>query len=627
MNANQMDTAAFPGALSIGELLDGYRTGRFTVAGIVGHVLERIAQAPQRNVWISLLDRERVLAFVRALESKRPDSLPLYGVPFAIKDNIDLEGVVTTAACPDYAYMPEKSAHVVQRLIDAGAIPIGKTNLDQFATGLVGTRSPYGACRNGVDADYISGGSSSGSAVAVATGLVSFSLGTDTAGSGRVPAAFNNIVGLKPTCGRLSTNGVVPACRSIDCVSIFALTADDAARVCAVAEGYDRADSYSREPEPVAQMSKLAAGAFRFGIPRADQLEFFDDPDYSRLFFDSVKRLEQLGGKCVEVDFSPFRAAAKLLYNGAWIAERYDAVGEFIERKPDSVHAVTRQLILASGSLTAADAFRSFHRLADAKRGAVEAWGDIDVLVTPTAGTIYRIADVDWDPIRLNTNLGFYTNFVNFLDLAAVAVPGGFREDGLPFGITLVGRAWSDEQLLRLADRFHRASVARAGALGVALPAAAAQPVPLAGAALTSGASIGQTRATGRAEGIPVAVCGAHMEGLPLNHQLSSRGATFMRRSRTIPSYRFYALPGGPPFRPGLVRVPSGGASVDVEVWSVPAEHFGSFVAGIPAPLGIGKVDLEDGQQVSGFLCESHAVEGARDITALGGWRQYLSAR
>ena len=609
---------SLPATLSIGDLLEGYRSRRFSVTEVMQHVLDRIAQAPERHVWISVLPAERVLALARALELRSPDSLPLYGVPFAIKDNIDLEGVVTTAACPDYAYMPGTSAYTVQRLIEAGAIPVGKTNLDQFATGLVGTRSPYGACRNSVNQEYISGGSSSGSAVAVATGLVSFSLGTDTAGSGRVPAAFNNIVGLKPTCGRLSTSGVVPACRSIDCVSIFALTADDAARVCAVAEGYDRADSYSRKVETV-EGPKLSAGPFRFGIPRADQLEFFDDSEYARLFFDSVKRLEQLGGQCVEIDFTPFRAAARLLYDGAWIAERYDAVGEFIQRKPESVHPITRQLIMASSALTAADAFRSMHRLADARRAATEAWGDIDVLVTPTAGTVYKIADVEWEPIRLNTNLGFYTNFVNFLDLAGVAVPAGFRDDGLPFGITLVGRAWSDEALLRLADRFHRASVEHAGALGTALPAAAGTPIGLGGGGSQPVAASGQA--------IPVAVCGAHMEGLPLNHQLVTRGATFVRRTRTVASYKFYALPGGPPFRPGLVRVPAGGASVDVEVWSVPAEHFGSFVAGIPAPLGIGKVDLEDGQQVSGFLCESHAVEGARDITELGGWRQYLRAR
>jgi allophanate hydrolase len=611
-------------ALSIGELLEGYRARRFSVSGLIEHVLDRIGQAPQRHVWISLLPRERVLEQARALESKAPDSLPLYGVPFAIKDNIDLEGVVTTAACPDYAYMPQVSAPVVQRLIDAGAIPIGKTNLDQFATGLVGTRSPYGACQNSIDPEFVSGGSSSGSAVAVATGLVSFSLGTDTAGSGRVPAAFNNIVGLKPTCGRLSTTGVVPACRSVDCVSIFALTAEDAARVCAVAEGYDRADSYSRRPGAIAHVPDLGSGPFRFGIPHADQLEFFDDADYARLFFESVKRLEQLGGECVEIDFAPFRAAAKLLYDGAWIAERYVAVGDFIERHPESVHPVTKQLILASSTLSAADAFRSVHRLADARRAAEEAWGDIDVLVTPTAGTIYKIADVEWDPIRLNSHLGYYTNFVNFLDFAAVAVPAGFREDGMPFGITLVGSAWSDAQLLQLADRFHRASVKHAGALDAALPPAATSPVTLM-SNLSSGHA--SAIASDSDERVLVAVCGAHMEGLPLNPQLTSRGAAFVRRTRTIPSYKFYALPGGPPIRPGLVRVPAGGASIDVEVWSVPAEHFGSFVVGIPSPLGIGKVDLEDGEQVSGFVCEAHAVEGARDITALGGWRQYLRTR
>jgi allophanate hydrolase len=618
MNVTSTDEITPPATLSVGELLAGYRSRRFTVTALIAHVLDRVASAPEKHVWISLLSRERVLSYARALDSKSPESLPLYGVPFAVKDNIDLEGVPTTAACPDYAYFPEKSAHVVQRLIDAGAIPIGKTNLDQFATGLVGTRSPYGACTNSFNAEYVSGGSSSGSAVAVATGLVSFSLGTDTAGSGRVPAGFNNLIGLKPTCGRLSTSGVVPACRSIDCVSIFALTADDAARVCAVAEGYDRADSYSRKPGNPERAPDVGSGSFRFGIPRADQLEFFDDTEYARLYFDSVRRLEQLGGQCTEIDFAPFRAAARLLYEGAWIAERYDAVGEFIERRPDSVHSVTRQLILASNSLKAADAFRSFHRLADAKRAATEAWGDIDVLVTPTTGTIYKIADVNWDPLRLNANLGFYTNFVNFLDLAAVAVPAGFRDDGLPFGITLVGTAWSDEQLLRLADRFQRTSVEHAGAVGTALPASAEESIALAHGGSSAHADFGS---------IAVAVCGAHMEGLPLNHQLTSRGASFVRRTRTVPSYRFYALPGGPPFRPGLVRVPSGGACIDVEVWSVPAAHFGSFVAGIPSPLGIGKVDLEDGQQVSGFVCEAHAVERARDITALGGWRQYLRAR
>jgi allophanate hydrolase len=601
--------------LAIGELLDAYRAKRFSVSELLGAVLDGIDAAPERHVWINRLSREQVLAYARALDGKAFDSLPLYGVPFAIKDNIDLAGVPTTAGCPDYAYTSRESAFVVQRLIEAGAVPIGKTNLDQFATGLVGTRSPYGACQNSFDDAYVSGGSSSGSAVAVASGLVSFSLGTDTAGSGRVPAGFNNIIGLKPTCGNLSARGVVPACRSIDCVSIFALTSDDAARVLSVASGYDAADAYSRKA-PARGSADLAAArantarAFRFGAPRADQLEFFGDSEYARLFNEAVARLESLGGQRVGIDFAPFRAAAKLLYEGAFIAERYVAVGEFIERQPESVHPVTRQLIAASRDFTAADAFRSQHELMEAKRAAVEAWGDIDVLVTPTAGTIYRIADVNADPIRLNSNLGFYTNFVNFLDLAAVAVPSGFRDDNLPFGITLIGAAWTEAQLLTLADRMHRASVDRPGALEAPLPAR----------------SVAATASEGTSDRIPVAVCGAHLEGLALNHQLTSRGATLSSRTHTAPRYRFYALPGGPPFRPGLVRVATDGAAIDVEVWSVPAEHFGSFVAGIPAPLGIGKVELEDGTRVPGFICENHGVEGAKDITSFGNWRAYLKS-
>jgi allophanate hydrolase len=591
--------------LGISELLDAYRTRRFTPSELLASVLDRIDRAPERHAWISRLTRECVLAYARALDAKPPDSLPLYGVPFAIKDNIDLSGTPTTAGCADYSFVPETSSFVVQRLIDAGAVPVGKTNLDQFATGLVGTRSPYGACQNAINGAYISGGSSSGSAVVVASGLVSFSLGTDTAGSGRVPAAYNNIIGLKPTCGHLSTSGVVPACRSIDCVSIFALTSDDAARVLSVAGGYDAADAWSR-PMP-SQLGGARTNPFLFGIPRADQLEFFGDIEYARLFGEAATRLESLGGQRGEIDFTPFRAAAKLLYEGAFIAERYVAVGDFIERQPDSVHPVTRQLIAASRGLTAADAFRSQHRLMEAKRAAAEAWGIMDVLLTPTAGTIYRIADVDADPIRLNANLGYYTNFVNFLDLAAVAVPAGFRRDGLPFGVTLVGHAWSELRLLAIADRLHRLSVDKPGALDA--------PLPTIAAAASAGTSSGL--APSEPERIPVAVCGAHLEGLPLNHQLTSRGATLARRTRTAPAYRLYALPGGPPMRPGLVRTHAGGASIDVEVWSVPAERFGSFVAGIPAPLGIGKVELEDvGTRL--HLRRARRRRGARDHDA--GW-------
>jgi allophanate hydrolase len=611
---------AAPRTLSIAELLDGYRSRRFAPAQIIEAVLDTIARAPERNVWISMLPRERVLAMARSLEQHSPESLPLYGVPFAVKDNIDVEGVETTAACPAFAYLPPRSAPVVQRLIEAGAIPLGKTNLDQFATGLVGTRSPYGPCLNSFDDRYVSGGSSSGSAVAVASGLVSFSLGTDTAGSGRVPAGFNNLIGLKPTNGRLSTRGVVPACRSLDCVSIFALTADDAARVCAVAEGFDVEDAYSRVAEAATPIASL-----RFGVPRADQLEFFDDAESARLFAATRERLQGLGGRAVEIDFAPLRAIARLLYEGPWIAERYAAVGEFIERHADAVDPVVHQLIVAGAKVSAADAFKGLHQLQTLQRAVEPMWRDADILLTPTTGTIYRVDQIQADPVRLNAHFGYYTNFVNFLGLAAVAVPAGFRSDGLPFGVTLAGRPWSDFELLSLADRLHRAGVDRAGALNAALPAPAplrSMSTPLPQAAVSGTRSPG-TSAGGR---VLVAVCGAHMTGLPLNSQLIERNATFVERTRTAPTYRFYALPGGPPFRPGLVRVAANGAAIDVEVWSVPTEHFGSFVAGIPAPLAIGKVELENGTQVPGFLCESHAITNATEITHLASWRAYLAS-
>ncbi len=640
-----------PTTLLISSLLDGYCAGDFTPVDIVERVLADIARAPDRRAWITILPRERVLEYATALAARAPASLPLYGVPFAIKDNIDLEGVSTTAGCPDYAYIPSRSAFVVAKLIEAGAIPIGKTNLDQFATGLVGARSPYGAGRNSFDPEYVSGGSSSGSAIAVAMGLVSFSLGTDTAGSGRVPAAFNNIIGLKVTCGALSTTGVVPACRSLDCVSIFALTAGDAARVCDVAAVFDAEDPYAKAVDvrvalladataaPAAGTGDAATAAtsslapasppFRFGVPRASQLEFFGDSEYTRLFSEAVTRLESLGGRHVEIDFEPFLATARLLYEGPWVAERYCAVGDFLERQPDSLHPVTRQIISAGRNASAADAFRAQYRLMELRRAAERAWASMDVLVTPTAGTIYRIDAVEAEPIRLNSNLGYYTNFVNLLDLAAVAVPAGFRSDGLPFGVTLVGRAVTDTRLLALADRFHRAANVPLGALSIPIPPLLSVSSLAPGATLradlpptppggTPSHSTGEDR-------IAVAVCGAHMEGLPLNHQLTSRNATLVSRTRTASKYKFYALPGGPPHRPGLVRVAAGGASIEVEVWSVPASLFGSFVAGIPTPLGIGRVELESGEQVAGFVCESYATATATDITHLGGWRRYLT--
>jgi allophanate hydrolase len=495
---------------------------------------------------------------------------------------------------------------VVQALIDAGAIALGKTNLDQFATGLVGTRSPHGACRNAFDPQYLSGGSSSGSAVAVALGLASFALGTDTAGSGRVPAAFNNLIGYKPTLGLLSMRGVVPACRSLDTVSVLALTAEDAERVRKVVARFDAGDPWSR-PLPRAVRRGWGTGEFRFGVPRGP-LEFFGNEAYARLFVEAVARLEMLGGTPCEVDIAPLLDAARLLYEGPWVAERYLATEGLLASNPEAMLAVTRGIIQGGAAPRALDAFRASYKLQALKRAAAPLWEACDLLLLPTAGTHYRIAEVDADPVALNSNLGRYTNFVNLMDLAAVAVPAGFTPAGLPFGISLISPAGSDADLLSLAGRAHRAAVSTLGASRLPLP-----PAPPVSAAAPEGF-------------VDVMVCGAHMSGLPLNPQLLERGAFCVATTRTASVYRFYALPGGPPFRPGLVQVRDGGVAIDVEVWRMPVEHFGSFVAGIPAPLGIGKVRLEDGSLVSGFLCEGVAVAGAEDISALGGWRQFVGA-
>lgn len=595
-----------PDSLDLASLAAAYRGGLKPV-DLFAALLERAAHDPHR-AWISLLPGERVLALAQALEGRDPAELPLYGVPFAIKDNIDLAGQPTTAACPDFAYLPESSAAVVDKLMAAGAIPLGKTNLDQFATGLNGTRSPYGACHNAFDPAYIAGGSSSGSAVAVAAGQVSFALGTDTAGSGRVPAAFNNLVGLKPSCGLLSTRGVVPACRSLDCVSIFALTAGDAQRVLTVAAGHDEADPYSRPAAPHGR--RFPAGdPFRFGVPRPEQLAFFGDAENPALFAAAVARLQALGGTPVEIDFAPFLETARLLYGGPWVAERYHAIRDFIERQPESLFPVTREITLAGGQVGAVDVFDAFYRLQALRRRCAAAWTEVDLMLTPTAGFQPTIAAMQADPVKLNSDLGYYTNFMNLLDCSAVAVPAAFRADGLPFGVTLFAPAHQDIPLLELAARWQAASGLPLGATGEYLPAA---PPP------ASPAVDGQVR---------VAVCGAHLSGLPLNWQLTQRGGRLLAAVRSAPEYRFYALAGGPPLRPGMVRVAEGGAAIEMEIWELPAREFGSFVTGIPAPLGIGKVKLADGSLVSGFVCESAGLEGAEDITAFGGWRAWLASR
>ena len=585
------------------------------VRAVIAEAMRRCA-SDAHHAFIHRLTDAEIEPYLAHLDGVDPASLPLYGVPFAIKDNIDLAHIPTTAGCPEYAYTPGESAFLVQQLIAAGAVPLGKANLDQFATGLNGTRSPYGACRNAFNPEFVSGGSSSGSAVSVAKGWVSFSLGTDTAGSGRVPASFNNLIGLKPTIGLLSATGVVPACRSVDTVSIFALTAADAQAVLAVAAVPDEADAFSRAAKPFGV--DFSAGPFRFGVPRPQDLNFFGNDAAVGLFAQSIERLHALGGTAVEIDLTPFLDAARLLYEGPWVAERYVAIKDFIEAQPEGVFPPVRSIIEGGKAKTAADAFAASYKLKALKRVCDAVWKDIDCLLTPTAGTIYRIADMQADPIRLNSNLGYYTNFMNLLDYAAVAVPAGFQASGdaqgLPWGVTLAAPAFKDVPLLRLADRFHRAQTALS--LGATTATLADTPA-ISATELPKG---GNTAGT-----VKVAVCGAHLSGLPLNWQLTQRGARLLGAVQSAPEYKFYALAGGPVQRPGMVRVNEGGAAIDMEVWELPAEHFGSFVDGIPAPLGIGKVKLADGTWVSGFVCEAIGVEGGTEITELGSWREWLA--
>ena len=512
------------------------------------------------------------------------------GKTFAIKDNIDLAGTPTTAGCPAFSYTPERNATVVQRLIDSGSIPAGKTNMDQFATGLVGTRSPHGACSSVFDERYISGGSSSGSAVAVATGEVDFALGTDTAGSGRVPAAFNNIVGMKPTRGLLGTTGVVYACRSLDCVSIFARTCEEARTVFEQARGFDAADPYSRLPGPGQEAAPWASTTFRFGVPPQEQLEFFGDEAAAELYWQAVARLESIGGHKVEIDFTPFRDAASLLYSGPWVAERYAAVGAFLEEHGEQANPVVRDIILGARRFTAVDYFRAEYKLRELRRATEHQWARMDVLMLPTTGTIYTHEAVAAEPVRLNTNLGYYTNFVNLLDLAALSVPAGFRPNGLPFGISLIGPAFTDLGLLSLGSRY-----------------------------------LGESVSAGNPGCVSVAVVGAHLSGQPLNWQMTQRGARLLRTCRTAPDYRLYALEGAIP-KPGLIREKGfAGPGIELEIWAMPEDRFGSFVDSVPPPLGFGTVTLDTGEAVKCFLCEPYAVAQATEITRFGGWRKYLS--
>ncbi|MBV9829651.1 MAG: allophanate hydrolase [Alphaproteobacteria bacterium] len=596
--------------LDFGSLRSAYLAETTTPRGVAREVVERIAARGDDGVWTARVAPDALMAEAARLEQRAARegiaALPLYGLPFAVKDNIDAAGLPTTAACPDFGHMPACSAPVVERLLAAGALLVGKTNLDQFATGLVGTRSPYGVARNPFDAAYIPGGSSSGSAVAVAAGLVSFALGTDTAGSGRVPASFNNIVGLKPSRGLISTRGVTPACASLDCVSVFALTVDDTSAVLDLAACYDPEQPYSR-PAPA---GFAASGAlpcrYTVGVPRAAQRAFFGNPDTAGLFDEAIARVERLGGIPVEIDFAPFEAAAAFLYRGPWLAERLAAIAAATGNRREPLHPVLRLIVEGDPGYAAADVYRAQEQLSVLRRRTAAIWREIDVLLVPTAGTIYRIEEIAADPLLLNENLGRYTNFTNLLDLSGLAVPSGFQHNGLPFGVTFLAPAFHDPLLAAIGAAFQRCADLPLGATGARLPARAARPSQSA------------------YPYIGVAVVGAHLSGEPLNPELLALGSRFRRALRTSADYRLYALPDGK--RPGLVRFPGTGAPIEIEIWDVPSEMVGAFLAGIAPPLGLGSIALEDRSQVTGFVCEAWATETALDITEYGGWRAYRAA-
>lgn len=576
--------------LSVEGIAAEVQAGRRSAVTVIEDVLARLDayDAIQPAVWISRFEPAALRAAAAAVDARvaAGETLPLAGVPFAVKDNIDLAGLATTAACPAFAYEPEQSATVVAKLMAAGAIPVGKANLDQFATGLNGTRSPYGIPRNAYNRAWVSGGSSSGSAVAVAAGLVAFALGTDTAGSGRVPAAFNHLVGLKPSKGRWSSTGLVPACRTLDCITVFAGTTEDAALVDTIAAGFDATDSLSRALPDAPRARR------RIGVPRAEQCRWFGDIESEFLYHQALAGLD---AELVEIDLAPLDEAARLLYDGPWVAERTAALQDLLLDNPDAIHPVVREIVEGGFGYSAIDAFNGAYRLAELARTAEAMWDQVDLLALPTAPTSYRVAEMLAEPIRLNASLGAYTNFVNLLDMAAIAVPTGSYASGVGFGVTLMGPVGTDRALIDAAN---------------ALFPAPASPPPL--------------DLEGRMETVKLAVVGAHLEDMPLHWQLTSREARFVTATTTAPTYKLYAMAESVPPKPALVHSEDG-AAIALEVYELDMAAFGSFVAEVPPPLAIGTVTLADGSMVKGFVAEPRAMTGAEDITALGGWRAYIA--
>ncbi|MET0547448.1 MAG: allophanate hydrolase [Caulobacterales bacterium] len=583
--------------LSATQIAAAVASGAAAASDVIEDSLTRIAayDAIQPQVWISRASPDSVRAKAAAvdLKVKAGAQLPLAGVPFAVKDNINVGGVETTAACPAFAFTADESARVVQLLEAAGAIFIGKTNLDQFATGLVGARSPYGAPHCVFNHEYVSGGSSSGSAVSVAAGLAAFALGTDTAGSGRVPAAFNHLIGLKPTRGRWSTSGLVPACRSLDCISVFTNDVADARLVDSIVTAYDETDAYSRPaPAPKAAPKKL-----RIGVPKAKQLNWLQDMQSAKLYEAATARVHEMGATLIEVDITPLLDCAQLLYQGAFVAERTAALKDFAASQPGAMNPVVRGIVTGGRGFSASDAFEAEYQRMDYLRQAAKMWEQIDALLLPTASTIYRIAEVMAEPVALNSNLGLYTNFVNLLDMSAIAAPAGFRANGTGFGVTFIAPAWADAFLLDLAQKYLEAGPA------FEIPALDLEP---------------------HLANIKVAVVGAHLNGMPLHWQLSSRNARLVKSAKTAPSYKLYAMTQSVPPKPALIY-DEGGASIAVEVYELDEKSFGSFTAEVPPPLAIGSVELEDGEIVKGFVAEPRAMIGAEDITHLGGWRAFIA--
>jgi allophanate hydrolase len=596
------------GSLDLASLQEAYHSGRLNPEAVVDAIYDRISSRGDDGVWIQLVPRDEARRAARAVGPGAGRALA--GIPFAVKDNMDVGGLPTTAACPGFAYVADDTATVVARLEAAGAILIGKTNLDQFATGLNGTRTPYGIPATPFDPTMISGGSSSGSAVAVSAGLVSFALGTDTAGSGRVPAAFTGTVGVKPSPGLASTAGIVPACHSLDCPSVFALTVADGALVLAAIAGPDAADPWSRPaPIPAADPRPAPLDGLVLGVPRESQLGLDIDSGYREAWDRLLSRLESAGAQLVELDLTPFFAAGELLYHGPWLAERLSGVEDFVTEHPEALHPVTRTLLESGRAVTGTDTFRGLHELQRLRAETGLVLEEVAALLTPTAPRTFTVAEMLADPIALNSELGRFTTFGNLLSLAAVAVPGGMTEAGMPFGVSIQTRWGQDERALSIAAAVERLVALPLGATGLS-PAGAS----LAGATPASESAGG---------GLPLAVVGAHLSGMPLHPRLLELGAELEAVTRTSADYRLYALAGVA--KPGMVRVESQGSSIDVEVYRLPFASIGELLAEIDAPLSLGTVRLVDGGSVHGFLCEPAGLVGARDITEFGGWRGYLA--